>query len=128
MIKKFDDFISESAKINENKIETLKDRVDNIYPGDNIVISFPENFELEYYIHDFITGKNDVRKFICTELNVYHWDENDHYGVDYYFYEPEESYKSYRKGGIYNWTCKIYDLTKESKAKVEEYLQNTPDE
>jgi hypothetical protein len=119
MIKTYDDFISEAFKTSESNGKTWQDAIDRIRPGDNIVITFPEGFELERY--DFEEGKKVLKKFDCTKLNVYHWDEDDHWCVDFYFYEPKETFK----GSIYNWTCKMHDLSDGSKEKVKEYLKNT---
>ena len=115
IIKIYDDFISKEFKTSERPGLTWQDSIDKIHPGDNIIITFPEGFELERY--DFEGGKKVLKKFNCTKLHVYH----DHWGVGFYFYEPKETFKS----SIYNWTCKMHDMSDGSKEKVKEYLKNT---
>lgn len=128
MIKTFEQYISERLgrpgrwMRSNNDVKMWIDVIDDIDPGQTITVYFPEDFELECREYN---GKEDYRKFICTKLEAYYWDDDDHRTVDYYFYESEESYKSFR-GGWYGHTCKIYDLTKESREKVEDYLENTP--
>lgn len=129
MIKTFEQYISERLghpgrwMRSKSDVKMWIDVIDDIYPGESITVNFPEDFELECRVYN--NGKEGYRKFICTKLNVYYWDDDDHRIVDYYFYESEESYKSFR-GGWYRHTCKDGDLTKESREKVEDYLENTP--
>lgn len=120
MIKKYDEFISEALTPNTSNVETWASIIDDILPGGDIDVTFPENFELEYYIYR--DGEHILRRFVCTELHVYYWDEYDHNNIDYYFYEPKETHQS----RSHEWTCKMGDLTKDSKKKVLDYLAKTP--
>ena len=90
----------------------------------NDVIYFPEGFELE--CHLYRGGEAKLVKFNCAKLNVYYWDDDDHRCIDYYYYESEDDYKARYNDKWYSHICKDSDLTKESRAKVEEYLKNTP--
>lgn len=132
MIKTFEQYIAERLRRSNgwftrtNREEkTWADIIDDIYPGDTITVPFPEGFELECY--QYKNGEQETRKFICTKLDVYQWDDDDRNDVCYYFYEPEESYKAYwGSNRWYSHTCKDHDLTKESKEKVIDYIENTP--
>ena len=98
--------------------ESYAQEIDEICPGDSITVNFPEGFTLQYYKYE--NGEMKLKEFTCVKLNVYHWDDDDHWCVDYYYYEPKETYN----GVLYNWTCKDRHLTPESRLKVSEYLCN----
>lgn len=126
MMKTFEEFISErwGSAIDKNKVQTYADLVDDVYPGESVDVYFPEGFELE--CHLYRGGEAKLVKFNCAKLNVYYWDDDDHRCIDYYYYESEDDYKARYNDKWYSHICKDSDLTKESRAKVEEYLKNTP--
>lgn len=88
-------------------MKTYYDVIDNMGPGDNLDVIFPEGFVLEY------ERRGDVQSFVCVRMNAWYWDDDDHCCLDKYFYEE----------GKHSWICKDYYLTKESMQKVDEYLK-----
>lgn len=75
--------------------------------GEYRQIKFPNDFTLSYKNY-----KGEICDFMCTYMIIWHWDEDDHTGRDYYFFE----------GSPMNWRSKLHSLTEESKAKVIDYV------
>ena len=97
---------------------TYKEYIDEIlHYNDSIIIMLPERFELSNYVYD-INNNKKIEKFICDFINVYYIDDDDYTSIEYYFYSHKNNNKHYRR-------CKLYNLTNESKKKVEEYLKAT---
>ena len=144
MIKTFEEFISESntqfndkefvkfaqskgfdvrsmdAKYPGKEISdlTYKEYIDEIlHYGESITIMLPERFELSNYVYDTKLNRT-IEKFICDFIHVHYMDDDDYKSIEYYFYSHKNNNKRYRR-------CKLYDLTNESKKKVEEYLKAT---
>ena len=88
--------------------KTNLDIILNLEPGEEYVVYFPNDFVLEYKKQ--ING--EVESFTPKYLEVYFWDEEDHWGKDYYFYDGNSS----------NWVCKLYYLTPESRLKFYNYI------
>ena len=80
-------------------------------PGDSFDVILPPNFELKY--QRFHTER---QTFICSRLNAYYWDDDDHCKLDRYLYGEDSK----------SWVCKIEDLTPESRHKLLYYLMSTP--
>lgn len=81
----------------------------NIEPGDMRNIFFPKDFTIDYQRF----GSEPKFNVPVRRMRVYYWDEDDHFGVDYYFYNDDSN----------GWFAKFYDLTKESKEKVRRFVQ-----
>jgi hypothetical protein len=88
--------------------------ISDMYPGDSVIVNFPEGFELEYT--KWTPDGDVIVKFNCAKLNVWYWDEDDHCCKDYYYYPVGDCVNS--------WTCKQRSLTEESKKKVWVYLSS----
>lgn len=95
----------------------------NVYPGDSVDVLFPEGFELEYK-RAVMDENGDVIQCIftsiCTRMNAYYWDDDDHRCLDFYFYNDNEEAKT--PLGVSHF-AKLYDLTPESQKKVEEFVK-----
>ena len=87
------------------------ERIRDIIPGESITINIPQGLPLEY--KTWSNGGYTIKSFVCTKIVVYHWDDDDHWCVDWYFHEV----------GKKHWICKHYDLTKESREKVYKFLR-----
>ena len=139
MIKTFEEFISEDrdfvkfaqskgfdvrrmdVKYPGKEISdlTYKEYIDEIlHYGDSIIIMLPEKFELSDYVRDPETQNRKIEKFICDFIYIHYMDDDDYTSIEYYFYSHKNNNKHYRR-------CKLYNLTNESKKKVEEYLKAT---
>lgn len=97
------------------------ERIRDIIPGESITINIPQGLPLEYKA--WSNGGYTIKSFVCTKIVVYHWDDDDHWCIDWYFYDNKDHSED-----AYSWTCKHYDLTKESKEKVDKYLSENEDE
>lgn len=85
--------------------------IKNIRPGESVRVDIPQGLPLEYK-----TWSSDgciTQSFVCTKIVVYHWDDDDRWCIDRYYHED----------GKDHWTCKHYDLTKESREKVYKFLR-----
>ena len=78
----------------------------------------PERFELSDYVYEPETRNRKIEKFICDFIHIHYMDDDDYTSIEYYFYSHKNNNKHYRR-------CKLYNLTDESKKKVEEYLKAT---
>ena len=97
---------------------TYKEYIDEIlHYNDSIIIMLPERFELSNYVYD-INNNKKIEKFICDFINVHYIDDDEYKSIEYYFYSHKNNNNYYRR-------CKLYNLTNESKKKVEEYLKAT---
>ena len=93
-------------------METLYNVINNLRPGDSFDVLFPKGFELEYKRW----GNPDTKTFVCSRLNAWYWDDDDHCKLDEYLYAEDSA----------SWVCKIGDLTPESHHKLLYYLMSTP--
>lgn len=89
----------------------FKEIIAKIEPGESVRVCFPQGFILDY--KTWSNGGYVTKSFECSELHVYHWDDDDHWCVDWYFHENEKNH----------WTCKLRSLTDESRDKVFKYLR-----
>ena len=97
---------------------TYKEYIDEIlHYGESITIMLPERFELSDYVYDTKLNRT-IEKFICDFIHVHYMDDDDYTSIEYYFFSHKNNNKHYRR-------CKLYNLTNESKKKVEEYLKAT---
>ena len=83
------------------------DKIYELEPGENYTVLFPENFTLKY-----VRSNNEIEEFNLSYLKVYFWDEDDHWGTQYYLYKEGDS----------NWVCKPRSLTEESASKLYKFL------
>jgi hypothetical protein len=98
---------------------TYKEYIDEIlHYGESITIMLPEKFELSDYVYNPETRNRKIEKFICDFIHIHYMDDDDYTSIEYYFYSHKNNNKYYRR-------CKLYNLTNESKKKVEEYLKAT---
>ena len=94
----------------------------NVYPGESVDVLFPEGFTVEYnkVVWEGDTSKRIIFATVCTRMNAYYWDDDDHCCLDFYFYNDNEEAKG--PFGISHF-AKLYDLIPESRAKVEEFVK-----
>ncbi len=89
----------------------------NLRPGDSVDIIFPEGFTVEYTKTEKLSNGSwgpVIHSSICTRMNAYYWDEDDHYCVDYYFYNDNIDRRHFAKD---------YNLTQESFKKVSDFVK-----
>lgn len=89
----------------------------NLYPGDSVDIHFPEGFTVDYETSVLDNGKfvKNIETAVCTRMNAYYWDEDDHRCLDFYFHNDNIPGKG--------WFCKERHLTQESYNKVSDYVR-----
>lgn len=95
----------------------------NIYPGESVDVIFPEGFTVEYnkIVWEGNTPKRIIGATVCTRMNAYYWDDDDHRCLDFYFYNDNEE----SKGSLgFSHFAKFWDLTPESRNKVEEFVKS----
>ena len=97
---------------------SCSERVRLIAPGEHLTLTIPQGLPLEY--KTWSNGGYTTKSFVCTKIVVYHWDDDDHWCIDWYLYDSTDHSKD-----ALSWTCKHYDLTKESAEKVYKYLRET---
>ena len=96
----------------------------NVHPGDSVDVKFPEGFELEYK-RAVMDENGDIIQCIfasiCTRMNAYYWDNDDHRRLDFYFYNDNEESEGIL--GVSHF-AKFRDLTPDSRKKVEEFVRS----
>ena len=95
----------------------------NVHPGESVDVIFPEGFTVEYnkIVWDGMVPRRTVAyATVCTRMNAYYWDDDDHRCLDFYFYNDNEETKS--PLGVSHF-AKLWDLTPESQKKVEEFVK-----
>lgn len=106
-------------------INTTRDMrsVLNVYPGESVDVVFPEGFTVEYnkIVWEGNTPKRIIGATVCTRMNAYYWDDDDHRCLDFYFYNDNEESKG--PLGVSHF-AKFWDLTPESRNKVEEFVKS----
>ena len=94
----------------------------NVGRGESVDVLFPEGFTVEYsrVVWEGDTSKRIIFATVCTRMNAWYWDDDDHRCLDFYFYNDNEEAKS--PLGVSHF-AKLWDLTPESQAKVEEFVK-----
>lgn len=89
----------------------------DLRPGDSVNVYFPEGFTIDYETSVLDNGKfvKKIETAVCTRMNAYYWDEDDHCCLDFYFHNDNIPGKG--------WFCKIRHLTQESYNKVSKYVR-----
>lgn len=95
----------------------------NVHPGESVDVIFPEKFILDYE-QTVMTEDGEIIKCVfsspCTHMSAYYWDDDDHRCLDFYFYNDNEESKG--PLGV-SYFAKLWDLTPESRNKVEKFVK-----
>lgn len=79
----------------------------DMHPDDSFGMNIEGSLKLEY-------SKNEKTTINVVKVTGYYWDDDDHRKLDFWLWEENKT----------KWTCKLMDLTVESRKKLYEYIKS----